>query len=397
MTNTIYFHNIDRDNASSTSTSSRSDFDNTEILPTQEDIDNLQLEVLKEKIKVWNISMPIALKSIKEQSFYFVAVNTLEKLLSFGDAFATSKRSPDKLFMVLDMYNTMCQLEQELQTILAGEAYHEIRELALTLKKKLADIAHSTLDDFDQAVENDATEIDVLDGGVHPMTRYVINFLNLLLQYESTVKHLLEDFGMNDGTEYRMTLVTFRILQALQTALGRKSGNYSDEALYHLFLMNNVHHIVTFGRSKAKDLLGDEWVQIHQGLVQRHAYQYIRISLRKVLQAISVNGLHRPDSGILNIQVLKDRFKKFNMLFEDLYQRNSQWTVPDSELRESLRISLSVMLLPGYRSFLGRYSSEIKSEFISKGIVRYTVDDLDRMLGEFFGEKERIDRNRHCF
>lgn len=35
-------------------------------------------------------------------------------------------------------------------------------------------------------------------------------------------------------------------------------------------------------RSEAKDMLGDDWVQIHRRIVQQHANQYKRISWAKV-------------------------------------------------------------------------------------------------------------------
>lgn len=53
--------------------------------------------------------------------------------------------------------------------------------------------------------------------------------------------------------------------------------------------------------------------------------------------------------------MIKDRFKTFNDQIEELHQRQSQWTVPDSELRESLRLAVAEVLLPAYRSFLKRF------------------------------------------
>lgn len=43
------------------------------------------------------------------------------------------------------------------------------------------------------------------------------------------------------------------------------------------------------------------------------------------------------------------------MQFEELHQRQSQWTVPDTELRESLRLAVAEVLLPAYRSFIKRF------------------------------------------
>jgi len=49
------------------------------------------------------------------------------------------------------------------------------------------------------------------------------------------------------------------------------------------------------------------------------------------------------------------RFKTFNTMFEELHQKQSQWTVPDAELRESLILAVAEVLLPAYRSFVKRF------------------------------------------
>jgi exocyst complex protein 7 len=43
------------------------------------------------------------------------------------------------------------------------------------------------------------------------------------------------------------------------------------------------------------------------------------------------------------------------VLFEEIYQKQCGWSVPDTELRESLRLAVAEILLPAYRSFLKRF------------------------------------------
>jgi hypothetical protein len=43
------------------------------------------------------------------------------------------------------------------------------------------------------------------------------------------------------------------------------------------------------------------------------------------------------------------------VLFEEIYQKQCSWSVPDTELRESLRLAVAEILLPAYRSFLKRF------------------------------------------
>lgn len=73
------------------------------------------------------------------------------------------------------------------------------------------------------------------------------------------------------------------------------------------------------------------------------------------VQASGSGGASGDASSGLSRAMVKDRFKTFNIQFEELHQRQSQWTVPDSELRESLRLAVAEVLLPAYRSFIKRF------------------------------------------
>jgi exocyst complex protein 7 len=70
----------------------------------------------------------------------------------------------------------------QIETIFKGKACLEIRDSATGLTKRLAQTAHETFGDFEVAVEKDATKTAVLDGTVHPLTSYVINYVKFLFE-----------------------------------------------------------------------------------------------------------------------------------------------------------------------------------------------------------------------
>ncbi|XP_028057611.1 exocyst complex component EXO70A1-like isoform X2 [Camellia sinensis] len=382
---------------------------------SKDDVQKMQWEVLEAKIGNWIHFMRIAVKlvfagerkvcnhmfegidSLRDQCFAEVTASSVAVLLSFGEAIAKSKRSPEKLFVLLDMYEIMRELHSEIETLFKGKACSEIRESALSLMKQLAQTAQETFGDFEEAVEKDATKTAVLDGTVHPLTSYVINYVKFLFDYQSTLKQLFQEFENGGETNSQLASVTMRIMQALQTNLDGKSKQYKDPALNNLFLMNNIHYMVrSVRRSEAKDLLGDDWVQRHRRIVQQHANQYKRIAWAKILQCLSVPGLNSSggsgnsvggdggNSSGASRTIVKDRLKTFNIQFEELHQRQSQWTVPDTELRESLKLAVAEVLLPAYRSFIKRFGLLVENGKNPQKYIRYTAEDLDRMLGEFF-------------
>lgn len=51
--------------------------------------------------------------SLREQCFAQVTVNSISILLNCGDAIVKSKKSPEKLFVFLDMYQVLQELKSE--------------------------------------------------------------------------------------------------------------------------------------------------------------------------------------------------------------------------------------------------------------------------------------------
>ncbi|KAK3136173.1 hypothetical protein QOZ80_5BG0429190 [Eleusine coracana subsp. coracana] len=175
-------------------------------------------------------------------------------LLSFGDAVAKSKMSPEKLSLLLDMYGVMHGLRSEVEVIFQGRFCCEMHEAAFNLTKSLAQTAQEALVDFVEAVEKD-TENTIQDGNVHPLTIHVINCAKPLLG---------------------------KILQALQNNLDRRFKLYKDSALGYIFLMNNIQYMIMFVcRSEAKDILGNDWIQMHRRIVQKNSTHYRRVAWKK--------------------------------------------------------------------------------------------------------------------
>ncbi|XP_072950814.1 exocyst complex component EXO70A1-like [Typha angustifolia] len=387
---------------------------------SKDDVQKMQWEALEAKIGNWIHFMRIAVKLLfagerkvcdqifdginfqKDQCFALVTVNSVATLLSFGEAVAKSKRSPEKLFVLLDMYEIMHELQSEFEVIFEGKACSEMRESALSLTKRLAQTAQETFGDFEEAVEKDASKTTVQDGTVHPLTSYVINYVKFLFDYQTTLKQLFQEFETRNETDSQLAIVTMRIMQALQSNLDGKSKQYRDPALTYLFLMNNIHYMVrSVRRSEAKDILGDDWIQRHRRIVQQNANQYKRVAWAKILQTLSVQGMNTGSLGAegggssgASRATIKERFKSFNFQFEELHQKQSQWTVPDQELRESLRLAVAEVLLPAYRSFIKRFGPLVENGKNPQKYIRYNPEELDRLLGEFFEGKTWADPKR---
>ena len=67
-------------------------------------------------------------------------------------------------------------------------------------------------------------------------------------------------------------------------------------------------------------------------------------------------------------------------MFKDVQKTQALWLIPDTQLREELRISISDLLIPAYRSFLGRFRSHIESGRHPENYIKCSVEDLESAL-----------------
>jgi exocyst complex protein 7 len=70
----------------------------------------------------------------------------------------------------------------QIDVTFSGEACATIRETAGGLLKRISDTALGTFAEFEEAVEKDVSKHSVMDGTVHPLTSYVINYVKYLLE-----------------------------------------------------------------------------------------------------------------------------------------------------------------------------------------------------------------------
>lgn len=403
---------------------------------TIDEVQKMQWEVQEDRIKKWNQAMNVGVKvlfasekqlcdelfplSLSENIFNEIGKGAMMQLLSFGEAIAISRRSPEKLFKVLDMYEVLRDILPELDVVFAGASGASVRSEAEGILMRLGEAARGTFGEFENAIQRDASKTPVLGGAVHPLNRYVMNYIKLLCDYTETLKLL---FGKKKevpkllgddpelpgyGDDYRggreelspLAVQINWLMHVLQNNLETKSKIHKDPALSSLFLMNNVHYMVQKVKdSEVRALIGDDWVKKHTSMLRQYATNYQRAAWSKVLSFLKDEGI-QSSGGSSNISraILKDRFKNFNAAFDDAHRIQSQWVVYGDELRDELRISIADKLLPAYRAFVGRYRNFIENGRHPDKYIKYQVEDLEVYIGDFFsGNSPSINSRRKSF
>nr|CAD1839064.1 unnamed protein product [Ananas comosus var. bracteatus] len=176
------------------------------------------------------------------------------------------------------------------------------------------------------------------------------------------------------------------LMTYLESNIEEKSKLYEDGGLQYIFLMNNKHYIVQKVKdSELKMLLGDNWIRKRRGLIRQYATSYLRASWTKVLSYLKDEGMGGSGgSSGASKTILKERFRNFNLAFEEIYRVQAGWKVLDPQLREELKISVSEKVIPAYRSFVGRFRGHLEGGRHAAKYIKYTPEDLENHVAELF-------------
>ncbi|XP_037459833.1 exocyst complex component EXO70B1-like [Triticum dicoccoides] len=357
------------------------------------------------------VSVVTAAPATHDTPFVEAVKGAALQLFGFAEAISIGRRSPEKLFKIIDLHDALSDLLPDVSDIFAAsKAAESIYVQAVEIRSRLADAVRGILSEFENAVLRDPPKTAVPGGTVHPLTRYVMNYSSLISDYKATLTELIVSRPSAsarlaaEGNELAPCLSCLElpehenqsplaahiiwIIVVLEHNLESKVSLYKDTALSHLFLMNNVHYIV----HKVKDspdlwsMIGDDYLKRLTGKFTVAATNYQRTSWLKILNCLRDEGLHVSggfSSGISK-SALRERFKSFNAAFEDAHRVQSGWFVPDTQLREELRISISEKLLPAYRSFLGRFRHHIENGKHPELYIKHSAEDLENAVNDFF-------------
>lgn len=349
--------------------------------------------------------------SFSTSIFSNLARSVVIQLLDFAGAVSMTKRSAEKLFKFLDMYEMLLDLIPAITDSCSDDCEHELKSEISAAAGRLGEAAMNIFLDLENSIKNDVAKTAVPGGAVHPLTRYVLNYLKYACEYKGTLEKIFErhsklDKSLSDSdsaniknvkgdgesphdlehegstTQFSIQLVT--VMDLLDANLEAKSMLYKDPSLRYVFLMNNGRYILqkVKGSAEIHQVMGDNWCRRRSTVVRQFHKNYQRETWVRLLHCLSHDGLLV--NGKVNKPMLKERFKNFNTMFEEIHKIQSTWVVSDEQLRTELRVSISAVVIPAYRSFLGRFRQYLDSSKQAEKYIKYQPEDIETLIEELF-------------
>ncbi|KAL2470946.1 Exocyst complex component EXO70B1 [Abeliophyllum distichum] len=378
-----------------------------------DEVQKLQWTHLEDEIEKWIKAINVALRilfpserrlcdrvflgfsSASDLSFMEVCRGSTIQLLNFADAVAIGSRAPERLFKVLDVYETVRDLLPEFELIFSDQYCMSLRNEAITIWKRLGEVIRGIFMELENLIRRDPAKAAVPGGGLHPITRYVMNYLRAASRSRQTLEQIFGesiappgsnvDYRKGDDRSLSSSLAVQMewIMELLESNLEAKSKIYRDTALCSVFMMNNGRYIV----QKVKDgelgaLLGDDWIKKHNAKIRQYHVNYQRSSWSKVLGVLKVENNSMSPNGAS--KSLTDKLKLFYSYFEGICKTQSSWVIFDEQSRDELRSSVLGTLSPAYRNFIGRLQNAPDFGKYADRHIKYGVDDIEARINELF-------------
>lgn len=339
--------------------------------------------------------------SIASSLFSNLARGVVIQLLDFAQGIAMSKRSAEKLFKTLDMYETLRDMVPKMDGLFpADECSAELKTETSLALSRLGEAAICIFCDLENSIKADTGRTPVPGGAVHPLTRYTMNYLKYACEYKDTLEQVFKEHSRTDGDDHYkndgvsenpndlqspFSVQLMRVMDLLDCNLEGKSKLYKDVALSSIFMMNNGRYILQKIKTSAEihGLMGDTWCRRRSSELRQFHKNYQRETWSKLLGCLGHEGLNVVNGKVAK-PVLKERFKSFNAMFEEIHRTQSSWVVSDKQMQSELRVSITAVVIPAYRAFLGRYSQYLDAGRQTEKYIKFQPEDLETYIDELF-------------
>ncbi|XP_071710332.1 exocyst complex component EXO70E2-like [Rutidosis leptorrhynchoides] len=349
-------------------------------------------------------------ESVSSICFFESSKGSMLQLLNFAEAIAIGPHQPEKLLRILDMYEVMSDVMPDIEGLYSDENGLYIKNECQDVLIRVGDCVKATFIEFENAVGSNTSNTAFPGGGNHHLTRYVMNYIKTLTDYSDSLNACLKDkdqlkddqdssFSPDISPDSRngnsfsspMALHFRSLMSILECNLEEKAKLYKDDALGHLFMMNNINYMAEkVKNSELRDVLGDDWIRKRNWKFQQYAMSYERATWSSILNLLREDGLSNSgSSGSTTRTLLRERLQAFYAAFEDIYKSQTGWSIPNIQLRDDVRISMSLKVIQAYRNYVGRHANNISERYI-----KYTADDLENYILDLF---EGTPKSLHSF
>ncbi|XP_057776554.1 exocyst complex component EXO70I-like [Salvia miltiorrhiza] len=349
---------------------------NPEYLKTYrpEEIESMEWESLESAISLWIQHLEVAVKQVLvwekrlceqvlgsimdgiiwPECFIKIADKIMAVFFRFGEGVARSDKAPQKLFKLLDMFDSLETLKPDFNQVFHGDAGADICARFRELEKLLVHASTRVFWELGLQIEgNQDGQPPPQDGSVPKLVRYAVNYLkNLAVQsYSAPMAQVLRTQQMwigdaveNDGDLLRDAVA--KVMEAMQRNIEWKKSRYRDKVVAQIFAMNTYWYIYMRSRNtELGKLVGEAYMKKrYRNAAEESAYLYQKQAWGSLVRLLEGK---------------EAKMEEFMSGFDEMCEkhRSSYNIVYDADLREQIKDATLRLVMPAYTEFYEANSS----------------------------------------
>lgn len=390
---------------------------------TPEEIDKMEWESLETAMSLWVQHFELAVKTVfvseknlcKQvlgglpevlvwlECFVKIADKIMAVFFRFGEGVARSSKEPEKLFKLLEMFDSLEKLKLKFSEVFEGESGADICIRFRELEKLLVHASSKVFWEFGLQIEGTSDgSPPPQDGSVPKLVRYAINYLKYLTTetYSAAMAKVFRTeqvwkagvLSKPETDENLLKDAISNIMEALQRNIESKTSRYKDKLLPHVFVMNTYWYIYMRSRNtELGKLLGEQYLKkTYKTVAEESAYMYQRLAWGPLVKLLEKEDLQEENHDSRGKGAfLRAKMEAFFNCFDEISQRHrGGYSIPDADLRAQIREATVKLVVPVYSEFLNKHSTllPVKS-YVSP-------ESLQGLLGQVFNGTDRTGNGR---
>ncbi|KAL6215392.1 hypothetical protein ACLB2K_014823 [Fragaria x ananassa] len=373
-----------------------------------EEIDEMAWENLEKAITLWIQHFELAVKAVLvsekkfceqvlggimdglvwPECFVKIADKIMAVFFRFGEGVARSSKEPQKLFKLLDMFESLEKLNPAFSQVFDDESGTDIFIRFRELEKLLIHASSKVFWEFGLQIEGNSDGVPPpQDGSVPKIVRYAVNYLKYLATeaYSVPMARVLRTeqiwkagiLSRPESDENLLRDAVSNIMEALQRNVEAKRSVYRVDklALPHVYAMNTYWYI--YMRTKNTELgklLGDQYMKKHYKVIaEESAYMYQKIVWVPLVRVLEKDSDLELESKEAMVGLIREKMEAFIKGLDDVSKRHKgYYSIPDADLKEQIRLATVRLVIPAYSEFVDAFSVLLpgKSSYLSPESVQ---------------------------
>ncbi|CAO1946447.1 unnamed protein product [Urochloa humidicola] len=302
------------------------------------------------------------------------------QLLSFANFIAATGHNPESLFRIVDMYDALTYILPVLD-----EAFdHEIAALRECLGLSIKGIFVS----LEKLIRGDSSESAPPDGGLHPITRYVMNYLMAACASRHTLEEVMhlefdcaEPCLINpDRPTSSLAVRLAWIVDVLIENLESKSRIYGHVPLGCVFLINNgIYIIKKVNGCELKVLFGEDWMRVISAKVHQWVLEYRRATWGRAIMILERDRRSGSSSA-----VVVEKLNHFCNFVQAVCQVQSQWVLVEKQQAMDLSTMVEELVIPVYRDTIEMLNETeaVEASYVRPEHVKLQIQHLFKAMAK---------------